>query len=425
MFVVEACSGSCPCGYARPVSNLDAHRAPAPPAAAGPGRDRFADLLRTVALGAVILGHWVMGAVRVDQTDGLVVDNLLNSQRWLWPATWVLVLIGLFFFVGGFSNATSLTRARARGVGDGAWVRRRLAGLLRPVAPFVLACVAVVLVALWLGAPRTLTLTVAVVVLMPLWFVAVYAVLAAITPTMLRLDRRFGVRVMVVLAAGAVGVDLLRIATDNTYAGYANYVLVWGLAQQLGFAYRDGRLTRLRPWALALWGGLALAALVAVTASPMWAESMVGLSGERSNMNPPSVPSLLHLLVQVPAVLLIRPWLVPRLDGPRVAPVLDRAAALSMRAFLWHLPVAVVVTGALYVSGVPFPTPGSAAWWWSRPAVLALFALVLWLVLRGRSGRRRRTAQPDVVARLADGRGDDAPALQVAEDPAAQAEPEH
>lgn len=391
-------------------------------------RDRFADLLRTVALGAVILGHWTMGAVSVGASGELSVGNVLNVERWLWPATWVLVLIGLFFFVGGFSNATSRARALARGSSEGAWVRRRVSGLLRPVVPFVLACVGVALLALWLGAPRTLTLTIAVVVLMPLWFVAVYAVLVALTPVMLRLDERHGVRVWFALGLGAVVVDLVRIAVDNPYVGYLNYVLVWGLAQQLGFAYRDGRLTRLPRRALACWALTAFVAMVLVTASPMWAESMVGLAGERSNMNPPSVPSLLHVLVQVPVALLLRPLVAPHLDG-RAAPVLDRAAAVSMRAFLWHLPVAVAVTGAMYVVGIPFPDPGSAAWWWSRPLVIAAFGAALWGVLRTGDRVRaasagRRGPEPEVVARLADARGDQPDGLQPAEHPAAEAEAE-
>lgn len=366
-------------------------------------RDRFADLLRTTALGAVILGHWTMAAVRPDDDEVLRVGNVLSDAPWLWPATWVLVLIPLFFFVGGFSNATSLERARARGRTARAWVRSRVVGLLRPVAPFVLVVLAVVGAALALGAPRTLTLTVAVVVLMPMWFVAVYTVLAVLTPTMLRLDERYGVRVPVAMALGAIAVDAVRIATDVPFTGYANYVLVWGLAQQLGFAYRDGRLLRLPRRTVAVWFVLALAAMAAAAASPLWAESMVGTAGQRSPMNPPSTLAMLHVLVQVSGVLLLRPAVVPHLDGPRAAPVLDRAAALSMRAFLWHLPVVVVLTGAWVAAGLPLPEPGSATWWWTRPPYLAALAAALWLVLAAgdrfrRSRAGRRAAEPQALA---------------------------
>ena len=365
------------------------------------GRDRFADLLRTAALGAVILGHWTMAAVRTDDAGEVRVGNVLSVAPALWPVTWVLVLIPLFFLVGGFSNATSLARARARGAASGAWVRARLGGLLRPVVPFVLLVLAAVGAALAAGAPRELVLTVAVVLLMPMWFVVVYAVLAALTPTMLRLDARFGARVPVAMALGAIGVDAVRIVSDQPFAGYLNYVLVWGLAQQLGFAYRDGRLLRLPRRTVAVGFVLALLAMAAAAASPWWAESMVGTAGQRSPMNPPSTLAMLHVLVQTAAVLLLRPALVHHLDGPRLAPVLDRAAALSMRAFLWHLPVAVVLIGGWLAAGLPLPEPGSATWWWTRPPYLAALGAALWLVLlagdrlrpASRGARRERQAE--------------------------------
>jgi hypothetical protein len=341
-------------------------------------RDRFPDLLRSVALGAVILGHWTMGAVSIDGAGMMHVDNVLNINRQLWPATWVLVLIPLFFFVGGFSNATSLHRALERGMSAPQWIGQRLKGLFLPVVPFVLLVVALALLALRLGAPQVLTLTIAVVVLMPLWFVAVYAVLAALTPLMLGLHRRFGVRVVVALAILAFIADGLRTALDEPYIGWLNYVFVHGTMQQIGFFYQDGRLQRLGLRQLALWAGGAFALLCVLVATPVWAESMVGLSGERSNMSPPSAPSLVHGLWLIPMAMLAHPWLSSRLDRPRVAHVLDVAATESMRAFLWHLPVMVVVLGVLWLVGVPFATPGTAVWWLLKPLYLTGFAVVLW-----------------------------------------------
>ncbi|MGP7961542.1 acyltransferase family protein [Sanguibacter sp. A247] len=230
-------------------------------------RDRFADLARSVALGAVILGHWTMAAVSVDASGALHVGNVLARARWAWPATWLLVLIGLFFLVGGFANATSLARARNRGLTAGAWARRRLRGLFGPVVPFVVLVLAVVGIALLAGAPRGLTATVAVAVLMPLWFLAVYGVLVVLAPLGLRLDARWGWRVWVAMSVVAIGVDAVRILTDVPWYGYLNYIFVWGLAQQLGFAYRDGRLTRVRAPALALWAAAGFGTMALGTAA--------------------------------------------------------------------------------------------------------------------------------------------------------------
>ncbi|ACZ23440.1 hypothetical protein Sked_35530 [Sanguibacter keddieii DSM 10542] len=367
-------------------------------------RDRFADLLRTLALGAVVLGHWTMAAIGRDAEGGLVVDNVLNSERWLWPLTWVLVLIPLFFFVGGFSNATSWSRVVERTTGPTGeapgplrlwvvFVRRRLGGLLRPLVPFVLLVAAVVAVALALGAPPGLTRTVTVVVVMPLWFVAVFAVLALVAPVMLRLHRRYGWRVVVALSLAVLVVELVLMVSGEAAVGYANYVLVWGTAQQLGFAYADGSLQRLPRRAVAWWAVLVLVALAAVTASPWWAESMIGLSGERSNFSPPGIVPLLLGLVQIPVALLLRPVVAPLLDRPRTARALDAASGSSMRAFLWHLPVMVAVTGVLLVLDVPFPDPGTATWWLTRPLWFAVLGLALWGVLAATDALRARTAR--------------------------------
>lgn len=372
--------------------------------AAPAARDSFADLLRTLALGAVVLGHWTMAAVGRDADGGLTVDNILNTERWMWPLTWVLVLIPLFFFVGGFSNATSWSRIVERETEStgrtpsfrrlwGIFLRRRLGGLFLPLVPFVLLVAAAVAVALALGAPAGLTRTVAVVVVMPLWFVAVFAALAVVAPVMLRLHARSGWWVVVALSVVVVAVELVGIATGSSAVGSLNYLFVWGTAQQIGFAYADGSLQRMRRSTVAWWAVLAFAALVAVTASPMWAESMIGLSGERSNFSPPGTVPLLLGLVQIPVALLLRPVVAPLLERPRAARVLDVASNSSMRAFLWHLPVMVAVTGVLLLLDVPFPDPGSGTWWATRPLWFAVLGLSLWGVLAG-TDRVRRARRP-------------------------------
>ena len=372
-------------------------RAAAPVSQGQQVRDRFPDLLRSLALGAVILGHWVMGAVAVGPDRIMTVDNVLNINRFLWPITWVLVLIPLFFFVGGFSNATSLTRAHARGTGSGAWVGRRVSGLLIPVLPFIGVVVAAAGLALLLGAPTGLTLTIAVVVVMPLWFVAVYGGLAALTPALFALHRRFGWRVVLALAVLAVIVDLLRTALNQPLIGWLNYVFVHATSQQLGFFYFDGRLSKLPMPALLSWATLALGCLAATVATSTYAESMVGLSGERSNMSPPGIPSLLHGLVLIPLAMAALPWLKTWIDKPKAAQVLDIAAHYSMRAFLWHLPVLVIVYGLLYVAHVPFPTPGTGAWWATRLLLLPILGVSLWgwLAAGDRFRGRGRRLTPD------------------------------
>ena len=79
-------------------------------AAATPGtRDRYVDLLRVASLGTVVLGHWLMAAVTGDG-----VGNLLAVVPGLQMLTWVLQIMPVFFFVGGFSHALSYRSLRRK-----------------------------------------------------------------------------------------------------------------------------------------------------------------------------------------------------------------------------------------------------------------------------------------------------------------------
>ncbi len=64
-------------------------------------RNRYVDLLRVVSLGIVVLGHWLMAGIWID--DGEVNGrNVLELVPVLQYATWVLQVMPVFFFVGGF-----------------------------------------------------------------------------------------------------------------------------------------------------------------------------------------------------------------------------------------------------------------------------------------------------------------------------------
>ena len=70
-------------------------------------RDRAVDLLRAASIAVVVLGHWLMAVVA--WTDGRFrTGNVLGMVPGLWAATWVLQVMPVFFFVGGFSNLVSL-----------------------------------------------------------------------------------------------------------------------------------------------------------------------------------------------------------------------------------------------------------------------------------------------------------------------------
>ncbi|HEX8928794.1 MAG TPA: hypothetical protein VGA45_07770, partial [Actinomycetota bacterium] len=70
------------------------------------GRDRYVDFLRMASIVTVVLGHWTIAAV-ARSGDGLAAGNVLATIPGLWPATWVLQVMPVFFLVGGFSNMVS------------------------------------------------------------------------------------------------------------------------------------------------------------------------------------------------------------------------------------------------------------------------------------------------------------------------------
>ncbi|MFQ6855091.1 acyltransferase [Streptomyces sp. 35M1] len=340
-------------------------------------RDRYVDLLRVASLGAVVLGHWLMAAVTPDG-----VGNLLAVVPALQPLTWLLQVMPVFFFVGGFSHALSyrsLLRKRP-GAAPGAaadsvysaFLRARLQRLLRPTMVFVLVWGAAALLVQLLGGGGGLTGVTLRMVTQPLWFIGIYLAMVAFTPPLLKLHERYGWGAFAGLAGAAVVADVLRFAAGVPYVEFLNFAFVWLAVHQLGFLRADGRI-HLRRAALLAGGGLVTAtALVAFGPYPL---SMVGMPGEKvSNMAPPTLALLAHGLWLVGAVELLRAPAARLLDLPRVWRTVVAANGVAMTAFLWHLTAMFGVYGALLALDVALPEPASAAWWAQVPLRLALAA---------------------------------------------------
>ncbi|MEU5329856.1 acyltransferase family protein [Streptomyces parvus] len=340
-------------------------------------RDRYVDLLRVASLGAVVLGHWLMAAVTPDG-----VGNLLAVVPALQPLTWLLQVMPVFFFVGGFSHALSyrsLLRKRPEAAPEAAsdsvysaFLRARLQRLLRPTMVFVLVWGAAALLVQLLGGGGGLTGVTLRMVTQPLWFIGIYLAMVAFTPPLLKLHERYGWGAFAGLAGAVVVVDVLRFAVGVPYVEFLNFAFVWLAVHQLGFLRADGRI-RPRRAALLAGGGLVIAtALVAFGPYPL---SMVGMPGEKvSNMAPPTLALLAHGLWLVGAVELLRAPAARLLERPRVWRTVVAANGVAMTAFLWHLTAMFGVYGALLALDVALPEPASAAWWAQVPLRLALAA---------------------------------------------------
>jgi hypothetical protein len=309
-------------------------------------------------------------AVVVTGPDGAVrTTNLLAVVPALQPMTWLLQVMPVFFFVGGFSHATAYGSVRRRGGRYADFVRARATRLLRPTAVFVAVWLVLALLIEVAGADRGVLRIATRVVAQPLWFVGVYLGIVALAPVMLRLHDRHGrwaPAVPVALLAAAGLVDVARFVHDAPMIGYLNLAFVWLAVHQAGYLYADGRLAR-RWLALGLALG-GLAATVLLTTAGPYPVSMVGMPGGKiSNMSPPTVALAACAVWLIGLVLLLRDPVSRWLARPAVWRAVVTANGLAMTAFLWHLTAMFAATAATLAIGIPQPAVGTATWWLVRP----------------------------------------------------------
>ncbi|MFJ5874530.1 acyltransferase [Streptomyces sp. NPDC093088] len=351
-------------------------------------RDRAVDGLRAVALLAVPTGHWLLGGFTLSADGALHNASPLSAFPGFAPVSWVLQMLGIFFLVGGYASALSYRRRKGS---TRAWLGGRLARLGRPVLG-VTAVWALLLPLLHfgLGVPVDTLRTASTLVVQPLWFVGVYAVVTALTPSCVRAARRLGAWAAAPLLGSVAVVDLLRYGpyadAVPSWLGLLNVLPGWLFAYQLGVSWGEGRVTRRHAWGLLLGGAALFAVLLLVFGYPA---SMVGVPGEaRTNSHPPSLLVLALAAAQSGAAILLRDRLGALLRRPALwAPVVVVNLS-AMTVLCWHqtamLAAAVPAAYAGEVAGL-VGAPDSAGWILARLAWMPVFAGLL--VLIGRCAR--------------------------------------
>jgi fucose 4-O-acetylase-like acetyltransferase len=357
-------------------------------------RDRTVDALRALAIMGVILGHWLVTALVLTQgakSHALYDASPLASMPWLTPLSWIFQTLAIFFFVGGYSSARSY-RGDYR-----AWLGRRLARLSRPVTALV-AVWALLGTGLYLGGVSASTLhTVLVLVLDPLWFLGVYAVLTALTPLAVALVRRLGAWAALIPFAVVAVVDAVRFGLGGpAWIGWVNVAAGWLVPYLLGIAWARGAFRGWKTPALMLAGGIAATAALVLWAG--YPASMVGVNGAKiSNLNPPTLAVVTFGVAQVGLALLLRDQLARWMRRPLAWAAVATANLSAMTLFLWSQTAFLIVTMAgLLLGRLPglHTAPTSAAWIAERIAWLPAFAAVLavlWLIFHRfeRAPRRR------------------------------------
>ncbi|RJL34697.1 acyltransferase [Bailinhaonella thermotolerans] len=346
--------------------------------------------MRALSLIVVVLWHWCFTILQWSP-GGPQPTSPLGFTSGLWVFTWLLQVLPLFFYVGGHVHLLSWERACARGVGIGAFVWKRLRALAIPGLSLALtwavlgAIVGRAFDLSWMG-------QVVILIISPLWFLAVYLVLIALLPISLYLHRKYDVLVLIWLGGAALAVDVLRFRYGIDWVSWLNMVLVWGLAHQAGFFYeRIVRLPRRFDVAILTTG---LFALLGLVFSGLYPGSMVGVPGELSNMAPPTFVIVALLVFQMGVVEVFRPVMEHRLQRPLWHRVNETINRFALPLFLFHTTGMAIARGLgwwVFGEDLNDHVPPDLQWWLTRPlAIVApLLCTLPVIALFGRRWRRR------------------------------------
>lgn len=350
-------------------------------AATPPGRDRAVDALRAFAILGVVLGHWLVTALVAD--SGTVrAASPLAFMPGLAPVSWVAQTLAVFFLVAGRVGASSHASAVARGETYEQWLRARLARLFRPVVPLLVVWAAATGGMLAAGVGPDTVRTLVTLVLSPLWFLLVLAVLTAATPPAARLHPLWPLAVVLL-------VDIVRFGLGGpAQLGWINVAAGWLVPYCLGAAWARGRAGgRATGWALLLGGGATTALLVLFAGYPA---AMVGVPGAAiSNLSPPTLAAVTFGLAQSGAALLLLGPLRRALARPAAWAAVALVNLSAMTIFLWHQTAMMAVSATGLLTGDALPglhtLPDGPGWILARLLWLPVFGaalLICWAAFR-------------------------------------------
>lgn len=345
-----------------------------------PSRNRIVDFWRVVAIGVVVLGHWLAASIW-KQPDGEI--RLLNSLEWVPYAgwvTWLVQVMPIFFLAGGYANARGLSKVEAGEQLRRDWITLRARRLWAPVIPLLLVWVVLILVMRGFLDPGVVFAG-AMSATVPLWFLAVYISLTSLAPFTYRWWAIQGVSTIFVLAGAAIAVDIARFVFEVPGIGWVNFLFVWAAVHQIGYYWsrRDesGGVPARVGWVVA---GASIAVLVVLTTIGWYPVAMVGIPGsEVTNMTPPTFAILLLGVMQMGVVWGTAPAVRRAMAKARGWHLVVAVSAMLMTIYLWHLSAMTLVAalGLNVFGGAIFEIePGTTVWWLSRPLWIAVLAVV-------------------------------------------------
>ena len=344
---------------------------------APPERNRYVDFLRAFSILAVVIGHWLVAAPYIE--NGAVHGgHLLGILPWTQWLTWGFQVMPIFFLVGGFSNGVSWAANRREGTTYSHWFGGRLQRLINPVLPLFLIWTLFALFGTAAGVDREIVKLAAQLALIPVWFLAVYLMVAAVVPLTHAAWKRFGMLSFFGLVVAAIAVDLLTLQFGVKHINFINFAFIWLAVHQLGYAWSEGYFAR-KATAL-LWGFGGLVALSLLVGFGPYPVAMIGVPGAGlSNSMPPTLALLALGITQTGFALALEPAGRRMLDNLRIWTGTVLLNGMIMTVYLWHLTAFVLVlVGAWLLGGIGLEVaPGSAAWWLARPIWFALYIAAL------------------------------------------------
>jgi len=341
-------------------------------------RDRCVDFLRAFSITVVVLGHWI-SALIIRNDGGVDFRNVVGGvSPGMWAATWVLQVMPIFFFIGGFSNFVTFDSFKRKGKPVSAFLRTRAVRLLRPTSVFLVVWSVLFIVVYVFFREKAWLVKSTLVLLGPLWFLAVYIVVVLFAPIMWELHRRYHFLIPVILAVLTVIVDILRFGMQIPVVKWVNVAFVWLFVHQLGFFYADGSLLRVRKWVHVVMAVGGLAVLIVLTNIGVYPKSMMGTWFEKvSNMNPPTICIVVLTCWLIGAAMLLRNRVNRWLSRLRPWMTVIAANTVIMTFYLWHLTAFAIAYLLLYPIGLAREIDNKLFWLLQRPVWIIVPGIIL------------------------------------------------
>ncbi|PPK68954.1 hypothetical protein V5P93_001324 [Actinokineospora auranticolor] len=325
-------------------------------------RAAYLGFLRVAALSAIVLADTVLAFAPLLGLSGAA----------LWPMTWLLQLVPLFFFAGGDSNLLAWKAAVADGYGYGGYLAGRVCWLIRPVLALVTAWLVVPLSLDLLDTPDAGIDAFGRLIAQPLWLLGLYLLVVGATPVMHWLHRKLPVATP---AAQALTVAGLGLFGSGTTAAYAGGIVLAALFGQLSFHYADGAFDAVPRQALALVGAGALGGLVLLTGVGGHTRELIAEPAGTASFVPSALGVLLLGLAQVCLVVAPRAARVRLVAHGGLARAVCRVRSAPMTLYLVYLCAMLLVAGLIGAAGTA-GLPTTAVDWLVRPSTLLALALL-------------------------------------------------